>query len=259
MPQADQLFKTTFRKHFSNHEANFPPTTPIALGDFGEMKNGYFVRLGNIKQDMGIEFDALPDNDPTYEQFKSDGNVDVSFKAKGDISGGTVPLLKAQVEIKFGSEKAFFFSSANVRYLQIASLFDVGKKLVDLYNTGKWKKRFVLISRVLEGEDTIIVTSGSSNSSITIEAESAEIPEIDLANISGNLKFAVSKSVSYQVIGKTKLQLGFGLSRVYDTIFNKPVFKLKGTLAQEFIRLDNDLNHDAIAFGDIILNEDNLS
>ncbi len=257
MPQADLIFKKTFRKHFTNHEANFPPTTPVAIGDFGEMRNGYFVRLGNIKT-MGIEYDILPDNDPSHEQFKSEGSVEVSFKAKGDISNGGVPLAKAQVEVKFASEKSFFFSSAEVRYLQIENLYEVGERIISLYEQGVWEKRFVLVSRLLEGMNTIILMSGSAGGNVVIEAETADIPNIDLANASAKLGFKFSSSLSYQIIAPTKLQIGFGLSRIYNPIFNKPVFKVKETLNHTFAKMDHDkaIDRQGLVFGDVLLHDE---
>ena len=261
MPQADQIFRNSFRKHFTNHEANYPPTTPIAIGDFGEMRNGYFVRLGNIKNSFGLDYSILGDDDPTYEQFKSEGSVEVNFKAKGDIAAGGVPIAKAQVELKFTSDKSFFFSSAEVRYLQMDNLYEIGQKLVELYDNDTWKKRFVLVSRVLEGRNTVIVISGSSGAHVMIEAETGEIPNVDLANANGKIGFKSSSNLSYQIIAPGNLQIGFGLSRVYNPIFNKPVFKTRETMSHTFAKMDNsrEVDREGVVFGDVLLHDQSFA
>ena len=38
MAQADRIYKLHFRKHFTNHEANFPPSREIDLGAYGVME-----------------------------------------------------------------------------------------------------------------------------------------------------------------------------------------------------------------------------
>lgn len=261
MAQADQIFRSSFRKHFANHEANYPPTTPIAIGDFGEMQNGFFVRLGNIKNSFGLDYSILGDDDPTYEQFKSDASVEVNFRAKGDIAAGGIPVAKAQIELKFSSEKSFFFSSAEVRYLQMDNLFEIGQKLVALYDDDKWKKRFVLVSRILEGKNTVIVISGSSGASVTIEAETGEIPNMDLANAHAKIGFKSSSNLSYQIIAPGNIQIGFGLSRVYNPIFNKPVFKTRETMAHTFAKMDNSREVDkmGVVFGDVLLHDQSFA
>lgn len=254
MAQADNIYIKEFGRHFTNHIANYPATRPISLGDFGIMSRGTFTRLGNIEREYSIDFLTLPDNEPTNEQFQSTGSTNITFFAKGDVKPGGIPLAKAQVEIEFTSEKSFFFSAAEVRDLQIDNLYEVGKKIIALYNQGKWEKRFVLISSLLVTNHAVIIVSGKSNAKTTIEAESDQIPKIDLFDSSLKLGFSNSTGLDYKIIADKVTQIGFTTSRIYNPLFNKPVFKNKQNLSDLFAQIDADKNIDSsgLAFGNTI-------
>lgn len=253
MAQADRIYKLHFRKHFTNHEANFPPSRPIELGAYGVMENGYFKRYGNIKDTFGIVYEPLPDDNPSYETFKSEGSVGVKVGAKGDIGTGGVPLLKSQIEFSFSSDKSLFFSSAGVKYIQMKNLDYVGQQLVELYKQNKWKKKYVLISSVLEAGNTLILISGSDQCNVVVEAKSAELQELDLANISAEFRIKFSSQVSYEIL-TPNCQLGFSLARVYNPLFVGPDYKVAKNRVDVFTSLDNDKSADVngLVFGNII-------
>lgn len=253
MAQSDRIFKQHFRKHFTNHEANFPPSRPIDLGAYGVMEHGYFKRYGNIKDTFGIKYTPMPDESPSYETFQSDGSVGIKVGAKGDIGVSGVPLLKAQIEFNFSSEKSLFFSAAGVKYIQMKSLDSVGERLVELYKQNKWKKKYVLVSSILEAGNTLILISGSDQCNVVVEAKSDAIKEIDLANASAEFGFKTSSKVSYQIL-TPQCQLGFSLSRVYNPLFAGPDYKVAKNRTEVFASLDYDKTADAkgLVFGNII-------
>ncbi len=253
MAQADRIFKRHFSKHFTNHEGNFPPTRPIELGAYGVMENGYFRRYGNIKADFGINFTVAPDDSPSYENFKSEGSVGIDFKAKGDIGAAGAPLLKAQVGFTFSSENSLFFSAAGVRYLQIGDLRGVGERLKELYNQGQWKKKYVLVSSVLEAGNTLLLISGADQCHVVIEAKSDEIQQIDLANVEAEFGIKTSSRVSYQIL-TDKCQIGFSLSKIYNPLFAGPDFKGALSRLEVSANLDNNkaADVDGVVFGNIV-------
>jgi hypothetical protein len=254
MPQADRIFKRAFRKHFSNHEANFPPSKEIALGDYGIFRNGYFEKLGNIQDaPFSIKFKAKPDNAPTSEEFQSEGKVSVKNIAKGELING-VPAAKAAIDIGFNASSALYFSSAKVTYLQIDNLYEIGSKVIKAYKEKKWKKNFVLVSRILQGANTVIVISGSAACSVTIEAESPRVEKINLSDTKASLQFSRSNEVSYKVISRENCAIGFGISKVYNPLFNGPSFKKFRSAPEIFNELDLDSSIDKgnLVFGDVL-------
>jgi len=252
MAQIDQIYKQQFRKHFSNHEANFPPTRPIEIGAYGVMERGYFKRYGNIKDTFGIDFIILPDNDPSYETFKSEGSLSISNCSKGDIGLNGQPLIKAQICFGLSSEKSLFFSAADVRYMQIKNLDVIGQKILDLYKQKIWKKKFLLVSTVLEAGNSFILISGSTQSSAVIEAKTDETINIDLSNVNTEFNIKSTDKVSYEVI-TSKCQIGFSLSRVFNPLFIDADYKTKKNNSDLFSELDNNESIDlkGITFGNV--------
>ena len=250
--QSDRIFRKEFAKHFTNHHANFPPTQPIELGDFGVLDNGFFRKLGGIKSVYGIEFEQIPDNNPTNEEFKSDSSVSVSFVAKGDITPGGTPAIKASLDLGFSSSKSLFFSAAKVSYVAIKDLVVVGDKILQLQKEGRWKKNYVLVGTILKADRVILIISGSSNASITIEAKSDAVPKIDLADLSMKLEVKKSSNVAHQIVADDNLVIGFALSRVYNRIFQDPIFKTRQMVEYQSAVLDfKTSDEDELTFGTI--------
>jgi hypothetical protein len=246
--QIDRIYKLAFRRNFTNYEGNFPLNRQLLLGDYGVIKNGYFSRLGNIQdQSIGLNFEILKDTSPAHETFKSSNNTSFNFTGKGDIVAGAAAP-KAALEISFAEENAVFFSSAEVLYNEIKDIATLGNQLMQLYLQEKWKKEYYVITRLIEGKNSVIVISGSSNCSVSIEGKT-DPKTIDLANASLKLGFKNIQQTAYEVIFDDVCQLGMGLSRIYDTIFIKP--KFKNSASELFAALDHT-NTTSVAFGDVM-------
>ncbi len=249
--QVDRIYKLAFRKNFTNYEGNFPLNRQLQLGDYGVVKNGYFSRLGNLNDDsIKLSFEILKDFSPAHETFKSSNNVNFSSISKGDILPGGTVATKASVQIGFTEANAVFFSSAEVLYHEIKDIAGLGKKLLELYEKKVWKKEYHVVTRVIEGRNSVIIISGSSSCTVNIEAKS-ELPKIDLANAEIGLNFKSVQQTAYEIIVDDVCQLGMGLSRIYDTIFIKPKFKTAATNSELFASLDH-ADTSNLAFGDVV-------
>lgn len=254
MSQVDRIYKLAFRKNFTNHECNFPPTKEVALGDYGVMKNGFFTSLGNISDGrININFEAKKDQNPTKESFKSTKDISVNFKAKGAVTVEGIAL-KAQMEVGFGSENAVFFSAADVYYNEIKDIPSLGDKILELYKQGLWKKEYIIVTRLFEGKNVVILISGTSNCKVVIEAD-AEAPAIDLGDVGINLNIASSSQTAYEIIANNSCQIGMGFSRVYDNLFIKPNFKNGTTNSELFAVLDHTPSTNVV-FGDTVPMDD---
>lgn len=250
MSQVDRIYKLAFRKNFTNHECNFPPSKTVGLGDYGVMKNGFFSRLGNISDPkVGLTFDVDIDENPTRETFKSTNDITVSFLAKGAINAEGIVMPKAQVEVAFGSSKAVYFSAAAVLYNEIKDIATLGEQILNLYKEDKWKKEYVIVTRVFQGKNVIILISGTSNCKVNIEAD-ASVPNIDLADANVKLNISHSSQTAYEIISNDVCQIGMGFSRVYDNFFIKPNFKTGTTNNELFAALDHTKSKNVV-FGDI--------
>ena len=255
MAQADRIYKLAFRKHFTNHEGNFPLSRDLRLGDYGTMKNGFFVKIGNVENILkGFKIMYIPDTNPTQEEFQSEGQVTIDNVTKGEIVVGGVAAVKASLEISFSAKNAIYFASGNVYYNSIDNLPDLGKEILSLYKNKKWEKRYVIVTRILEAEKAVIVISGESGCKVTIEAQAPEILKIDLTDAQTKLGFSKSDKVSYKIIANNMCQIGFGVSRVYNPIFNDATFKSFRDNSTLFAAMDESrsIDENNLAFGDVM-------
>ena len=136
----------------------------------------------------------------------------------------------------FGSSKAVFFSAADVFYNEIKDIPTLGEKVLALYKEGKWKKEYLIVTRLFEGKNVVILISGTSECKVVIEAE-ADVPAIDLGDVGVKLNITRSSQAAYEIITDNTCQIGMGFSRVYDSIFIKPGFKIKQSNSELFAML----------------------
>lgn len=253
MAQADRIFKKAFREHFSNHEANFPPSRNVELGAYGSFANGYFTREGNIKDSFEIDFKTLADPASTAEEFQSSGNVSINSVVKGQVTNGTVAA-KAAIEFSFSAESALYFSSAAVKYQQIDNLGEVGKKILAAYRKGAWKKGFVVVTRLITGINALIIISGSSSSTLKLEASSPQVERLNLADATAKFDIVSSNKVNYKSVADGESPIGMGLSKLYNPLFHRPDFGPLNSNSRRFRQLDVDSSIDEgnLAFGDIL-------
>ena len=224
MSQADRILKTEFRKHFTNHEANYPVSRPIELGDYGVIVNGYYSRKGNIRS-KGVTFTARPRSTGTsHEAFKSEGSVEVESNVKGTISADGVPIVNASIDLTFNNDKSIFYSSADVHYLEIDNVDDVGNQILNLYDNDQWEKRFVVVTTVIEANNAIIAISGQSGAKAVITADSPAIEEIDLGDASVDFTISATSTVQYDISFNGPCQIGFALSKVHKSLFGNGGF-----------------------------------
>jgi hypothetical protein len=86
--------------------ANWEPSHPAALGDFGLLDGRRFVHQGNIQQ-FGIQFKILENPAKTQKIFSSSGTAEYSL-VPGVKSAVGVIETSAKVEIGFSSADSVF-------------------------------------------------------------------------------------------------------------------------------------------------------
>lgn len=207
---ASKIYKKEFKRHFKNHEGNFPPSRKIVLGDFGIIEGGDFKNQGNIAN-LGVVF-SKKKTAPSAQKFSSSGAVSVKAKNSVDVEVDGGPSIDASVELEFSKKNAIFFSSAEVRYLEMDNLSSVGEQIKALYEAEKWDKNYVVVTRIVQGKNTVIAISGSAGANAHIQAKASGVRTIDLANAGLKLKFSSHKNLSYQIAFDGNCQIGYYLS-----------------------------------------------
>jgi hypothetical protein len=66
----------------------------------------------------------------------------------------------------------------------------LGKTILGMFETQKWPASRFVVTRLVQADSATIIISGKSGASMTLDAESDAIPNINLADAS--IKLAVS-------------------------------------------------------------------
>lgn len=179
--------------------ANFPPDLPVALGDFGRIRDDVFERLGNISQ-LGLTFGVVEGVGKSSYSFKSEGGIDISLFAKGELGPEGTPLARAGLDLKFSRANAVFFAASGVTTKVIADLRALEAQLIQLLDEGQWEADFFVVTELSAAAKTTAVASASADSSIRLEASSPSLEMIHLGDASLELQVKRSRSTGLEII-----------------------------------------------------------
>jgi hypothetical protein len=202
-----KVYARDLHSQFKTLYANWLPDTPLKLGDFGPVNDYKIFQIsGNITdRDYGIEFQTRGSRRETDYEYTSAHGVNVTSKAKGS-SGPSGVNLKAGLEITFSRKNAIFFHAAKCSINLIANKVGVGKAIRQLIKQDMWDTKHAVVTEIVEGGATTIITSRERNASISLEAESETIQQINLAKVSGGLDIKASSKVGFSEVTTQGLQ-----------------------------------------------------
>lgn len=167
--------------------ANWTPDSPIAVGDYGEIKSYRFTRDGNISRyKMGLIIDSVRVETATFE--RTDGLVvNVDATASGNIDNQS-----AKLDLKFGAEGSFLYHLADITNNQFKERQVAFEKIGQLIlsDTIKWKDDYVLVVEVKQAEKTFIIVADSADANMQIECETDDSKPFNLANAAGNIGYS---------------------------------------------------------------------
>lgn len=209
--------------------ANWEPSQPVKLGDYGLLRDRTFTFLGNVDA-YGIKVTPREHQTNDNRQFVSDDEVVVSSTAAGSATVAGKGSANASLQVTFGNKDTMFFNIAECTYSMVEDKVALGTAIMALYNGGKgtWDKDWVVITDTISAIATTIAVSSSKNASIILEA-AAGVSKIDLANAKMGLDVQYKKSIGYQVVSnndKAPLTTLIGLCQIQSAFWSPhPKFK----------------------------------
>lgn len=186
------------RQGLRRHAA-FPPDLPVALGDFGRLHDHVFERLGSVHQ-LGLTFDVVQGTGKSSYSFKSQGGVDVSLIAKGEVGPGGAPVARAGLDLQFSKADAVFFAASGVTVKVIDNLRTLEERLIELLDEGRWEADFYVVTELSVAARTTAVAASSADSSIRLEASNPSLDVIHLGDASLELQVKRSRNTGLEII-----------------------------------------------------------
>ncbi len=118
------------------HAASMPVTNTFALGDYGVISDGVFVKMGNISE-YGITFVPAA-GAPTRLRFRSDGTRVTKFLAGAEVPNIPAVDLEASIRIEFSTQDSLYIDAP---VLTVESMEDVARVGAALRKTEGWRRR----------------------------------------------------------------------------------------------------------------------
>ena len=236
MASAQGQYTNEMKKKFGYY-ATWNPGVPLKLGDIGTFNDNVFTRLSNLV-DRGIEFEIRPDETKTPLEHNSEGSVSVTTKLSGTVApqGSVLTNLDAGIIVEFSKENSTLFKANNTTSPSIKDTITLGEQILKLYREGKWNKNWVIITELVEAENTTVIISNNSNSKIELKANAnIDAPTFDIADAEFKFSTQFSKGLETKIISAEGLTPLFKVMGMKTRIFLPPIFKTKKVMAFDLV------------------------
>ena len=236
-PKAYKLYRNAVKENLVPYFANWLPGTPQQLGNYGTMKDGVFVTIGNIKDDFGIDFEIAVDPATDNMEFNAGGEVSVSYDTSVDANG----VAQGSLKLQFKREKSVYFQTVGARANRIKNKLAVGEAILQGMKNGtiNWKRRYVLVTDIVTGGRTVAAVSAEAGATIEFKAKGG-IPASQI-QVDGSVGLSVNTSskVGYTVNGQS-MDILLGLSKVRRRFFNPTFEGISGASTRTHISMLED-------------------
>lgn len=213
------IYKKAVRTQWDRYAyPNWPPTTPVQLGDYGRvLADGSFQHLGNLEE-LGISIQARMDRGKAEIAFSTADQVTLKPKleANGQLPQG--PQAVTHATIKFTSRQAVFLKASGVQGIHLANYAEVGQQLVRRLSLHKWQATYVVVTKIYKAERGTIAIANTKRSGGEIDFEVTGPMALDgvadLLSATTGLTIQKSRNVSFaSQFEEGSLLLGFSQLR----------------------------------------------
>ena len=193
MEKLNIYYSKEFYKLYSKHAIMDPDT--VKLGDIIDHRT--FEVIGSLN-DFGIDFTEK-------EKGKPNDDAEPIYKSKditvGDLSVGLKDI--AKVSLKFNSDHSLYLATNGSKIVSIAEdnlgKNNLGKQIIDLYNEGKWKKDWIVVTEVEYAKKALIILSNGKKAEIELNVQSPSPISIS-EMINADLSFGHESSIGFKYI-----------------------------------------------------------
>jgi hypothetical protein len=176
--------------------ALYPPNQRIRLGDFGVVRDGRFIRHGNIHDlDPSVPVQELVGAVKMNREFKSRKvrKTVIGAGASGSASGASA---RARLELDFGAESSVYFAVAGCTHKQLGNLGRVANAIVQRSKASQWNDEYRVVTALVESENTTVVLAREESSRVVLEADTELPAMIDMADAKLSLRLTFDSAAS---------------------------------------------------------------
>ncbi|MBU2669651.1 hypothetical protein KOI35_39685 [Actinoplanes bogorensis] len=189
-------FSKVLHSELDVHAAWMPVTNTFALGDYGVISDGVFVKMGNIKE-YGVSFTAGA-GAPTRMRFRSDGTRVTRFVAGAEVPNIPQVDLEASIRIEFSTEDSFYIDAP---VLTVESIEDVARVGAALRQAEGWRRKYRVVHSTYTGQGCTIISSRKANSAFELSATADVLRLLELGQAHGGITLSGEEAAGLEVIG----------------------------------------------------------
>lgn len=208
-----KVYTGALHHHFGVMYATWLPSESVQLGDYGLLRNNIFTRVGNVAQ-LGIGFGVRRDTNRDNYEFATAESVNLRFSSRGSVEATGDVATRARLEIHFAKAKAFLFVAAQCSLHSVENQANLGMDLVDLARRKVWDVRHVVVTSLIESGATTIIGSLGADAMLAVEADSAALETINLADTQAGLRLTSASNVGIRIVARDGLTPLMRLSKV---------------------------------------------
>ena len=191
-------FNKILHSELDVHAAWMPVTNTFALGDYGVISDGVFVKMGNIAE-YGITFAAASGGQARL-RFRSDGTRVTKFVAGVEVPNIPQVDLEASIRIEFSTADSFYIDAP---VLSVDSMEDVARVGDALRTAEGWRRKYRVVFSTYTGQACTVISSRKADSTFELSATADVLRLLDLGHAQGGITLSGETAAGLEVIGAT--------------------------------------------------------
>ncbi|WP_153796935.1 hypothetical protein [Foetidibacter luteolus] len=200
-------FNNVIESQINVFAAWLPVTNTFKIGDYGIFSDGVFTKMGNIKDEFGIDIKEGKGPDSKID-FSSEGTSVFRFAAGAQVDVIPSGAVDAKVTFKFEREKSFLVKSPVISVDTMENVNEVGKKLIELPD---WENRFKVVYQTYFAKDAVVISTVTKDTEINFSGDVTALQQLNVGSTS--VEFNSKKELGLSVQGKEGV-IGLGLFQI---------------------------------------------
>lgn len=209
----ERLLCEAVHVNYPKYFANFPPNNPVKIGDFGYLKNDSFDYEGNVEAVFNIKIGEIRPGNHADVEFKSKAGVSVRASAKGDINASGIADANAEAIVEFKKANSVFFKATGCQIKLIEDKTSFGNQILNLFEENRWKKKFVVVTSIIEARTLNLFISHSENALIKLKANS-NLPDVNVFDAGVDCSVVQENGIANKWVAEENTIPLIGLSKI---------------------------------------------
>ncbi len=194
------------------------PGDPLEVGDVGVLDGGRFRTMTSLHE-LGIAVQLIDGQAMHNLQYTSTEGTKIATTA----GAAAAPVLKAEIAVEFSRQGAFVFHASSLKPRSLDNRAMVADSIVSAFQSGKWKKEWLLIESLHTAERATIIVSEDQSAGLVLTATAeTPIPGVSLADPKVGLTVASTRGKIVHIIGGVGMHPLYSCLRLKDSWFGGP-------------------------------------